>query len=73
MLWLQVTTALLDYVCFMSNSAIQKAYSESKDELAELSPAKFDSVQEFADYEERNYNSHLFSMADHDTSDITRW
>ena len=48
MLWLQVTTALLDYVCFMSNSAIQKAYSESKDKLAELSPTNFDSVQEFA-------------------------
>ena len=58
MLWIQVSTSLLDYVCFMSNSAIQKAYSESKDELAELSPANFDSIQEFADSEERCYNSH---------------
>ena len=56
MLWLQVSTSLLDYVCSMSNSAIQKACAESKDEFAELSPANFDSIQEFADSEERCYN-----------------
>ena len=56
MLWLQVAQALLDYVCFMSNSAIRQAYSESKDELAGLSQANFKSVQEFADSEKRCYN-----------------
>ena len=57
-LWIQLTGALIDYVCFMSNSAIQKAYCESKAHLASLSLAMFDSIQEFADTEERIYNSH---------------
>ena len=57
-LWMKIASALLDYVCFMSNSDIQKAYSESKEQLAELSPANFNSIQEFADSEECCYNSH---------------
>ena len=36
MLWLQVTTALLDYVCFMSNSAIQKAYHDTQNRKTSL-------------------------------------
>ena len=36
-MWMQLIGALIDYVCFISNSDIQKAYSESKAELAGLS------------------------------------
>ena len=65
-LWMQLTGALIDYVCFMSNSDIQKAYSESKAELAGLSLASPNSIQEFADTEERIYNSHCsFAAAAH--------
>ena len=63
---MQLTGALIDYVCFMYNSDIQKAYSESKAELAGLSLASFNSIQEFADTEERIYNSHCsFATAAH--------
>jgi hypothetical protein len=51
-MWVQLTGALIDYVCFMSNSDIQKAYSDSKVELAKLSLASFNSIQELADFEE---------------------
>ena len=51
-MWIQLTGALIDYVCFMSNSDIQKAYSDSKVELAKLSLASFNSIQELADFEE---------------------
>jgi hypothetical protein len=57
-LMLQLATALLDYVCFMSNSHIQTAYADSKVVLAEIVPAGFDCIQAFADAEEIAYNSH---------------
>ena len=57
-LMLQLTTALLDYVCFMSNSDIQTAYANSKSVLAEIVPAAFDCIQAFGDAEEIAYNSH---------------
>ena len=62
-LMLQLATALLDYVCFMSNSHIQTAYADSKAVLAEIVPAGFDCIQVFAGAEEIAYNSHSSFVA----------
>ena len=48
------------------NSATPQAYSESKAELARLSLAKFSSIQDSSDTEERIYNLHYgFAAAAH--------
>jgi hypothetical protein len=57
-LMLKLAMALLDYVCFMSNSDIQSAYADSKVILTKILPAAFDCIQTFADEEEIAYNSH---------------
>jgi hypothetical protein len=57
-LMMRLTTALLDYVCYMSNSDIQAVYTDSKTVLGDVLLAAFDRVQGFADAEEIAYNSH---------------
>jgi hypothetical protein len=54
----KLAMALLDYVCFISNSDIQTAYTDSKAILAKILPAAFDCIQTFDDEEEVAYNSH---------------
>ena len=49
--WIRVTTALVDYAAFMSNSEIQGAYTLSRRALLALQLSDFTSVQLFADTE----------------------
>ena len=56
--WIQLATALLDYMCFMSNSVVQASYHITKTAIKTINPASFASMQEFADAEESAYNKH---------------
>ena len=54
--WIRVSTALIDYICFVSNSELQAAYTTAKSSLLSIRIGDFISVTAFGDKEIQLFN-----------------